>query len=308
MVTIPKIQTAPVKKQSVNFDWEDLRVLVALAKAGNLSATAREMGTTHATVRRRVLNLEADLGLPLFIRDSGRFVLTSEGERILQLAQPMSAGAEAVQRAIASFEAKLVGPVRLTASEAIASFLLMPALGEFRAKYPDIDLMVFISQTNLNLARSDADIALRLGPPEPDTGLIGQRIFDLDYHLYCSRSYLKGRKPTDYEYIGYPQDLVDLREYKILDKAIGAGPVKLKTNHLGARIAAARFGLGIALLPNLLADPWDELVRVSRGKALMKRDAYLIVHESMREVPRIRACIEALTDILSLPSKSSRLK
>jgi DNA-binding transcriptional LysR family regulator len=289
----------PDKKRTRQVDWEDLRVLIELSRLGTLSATAREMGVTHATVGRRLAALETDLAQPLFVRDGGKYALTEAGKRILDLAKPMSESADAVMRAVSSLDERLTGPVRITATEAIASFLVMPALGEIRRKYPDLDLLLNITQLNLNLARSDADIAVRLARPESGSGLIGVKASDLDYNLYASKSYIEGRRPMTWDYLGYPDDMKDWPEAKALDGAmLGGGRVVLKLNHLGNRMVAARLGMGVGLIPDQMAASWPDLARVSNGGPVLKREVYLLVHEDMREVPRIKACLELLSQTI----------
>jgi DNA-binding transcriptional LysR family regulator len=274
-------------------------VLIELARHGSLSATARALGVTHATVSRRILSLQRDLAQPLFVREQGRYVLTEAGKRILELAVPMADSAEAVLRAASGLEARLTGPVRITATEAVGAYIVVPALRAVRTRYPDLDLILNISQLNLSLARADADIAVRLGPPEIDAGLIGIKIAELAYHFYGARSYVDGRKPELFEYIGYQDEFADWPEYKAFDERARGGRTALKINHLSNRIAAARLGLGLALLPSIMAETWPDLARASAGAPAMRREVHLIVHRDLQDVPRIKACLEVLTEAIS---------
>ena len=163
------------QNRSVRLDWEDVRVLVELARQGSLSATARALGVTHVTISRRITNLETDLAQPLFFRESGRYVLTEAGKRVLVLASPMAQCAEAIIRAVSGSETKLVGPVRVTATEAVGIYIVLPGIKVIRDRYPDLELDLRISQLNLSLARSDADVAVRLAMPPENSGLIGEK-------------------------------------------------------------------------------------------------------------------------------------
>lgn len=287
------------QKRSPKVDWEDLRVLVELARHGSLSATARALGVTHVTVSRRLANLEADLAQPLFMRDSGRYVLTEAGKRILELAGPMSECADAIIRTATGLQAKLAGPVRMTATEAVGVHIVMPAIREIRNRFPDIDLDLRITNVNMNLARNDADVAVRLSKPEPDAGVVGFKVAELAYHLYGARSYVDGRKPELFEYIGYPPEFANWPEPRALDELARGARQALSINHLSNRIVATRLGLGLALLPSVMAEEWSELVRVSRGSPVMRRDIYVLVHEDLKDVPRIKACFEVLVETIS---------
>lgn len=287
------------QKRSTRLDWEDVRVLVEMARQGTLSATARVLGVTHATVGRRIANLESDLEQVLFIRETGRYVLTEAGKRILELAGPMSDGANAIMRAVSGLQGELTGPVRITATEAVGVYIVMPALKVIRERYPNLDLNLRITQQNLSLARNDADIAIRLAKPEPGAGIQSIRIAELAYHLYGARGYIDGRKPELYEYIGYSEEFAQWSESKTLDQLARGGRTAVRINHLGNRIEAARLGLGLALIPRAMAEPWPELVRVSKGAPVMRREIYLLVHDDLRDVPRVKACIDVLTEVIA---------
>jgi DNA-binding transcriptional LysR family regulator len=285
-------------KCSARVDWEDLRVLVELARQGSLSATARALGVTHVTVSRRIANLECDLDQPLFTRESGRYVLTAAGKRILDLAIPMAEKAEAILRTASSLQDTLSGPVRVTATEAVGIYIVMPGLRDIRLRYPDIDLDVRISQVNLNLARSDTDIAVRLARPEPDKGIASVQVAELAYQVYGSRSYVHGHKPDQFEYIGYSLEYSDWPEAQALDRFASGARTAVRIDHLSNRIEATRLGLGLALIPGVMARSWPDLVRVSRGPAILRRQVYVLVHEDLKDVPRFKACVETLVETI----------
>ncbi|MEZ5818551.1 MAG: LysR family transcriptional regulator [Hyphomicrobiaceae bacterium] len=294
-----------IRNRSIRLDWEDLRVLVELARRGSLSATARTLGVTHVTVSRRIANLEADLDQPLFSRESGRYVLTEAGKRVLELASPMADQADAIIRAASVFQETISGPVRITSTEAVGVYFVLPALKVIRSRYPDLDLDLRISQQNLSLARSDAEIAVRLACPAPDSSLVGAKVADLSYHVYGARSYVDRRKPELFEYIGYAPEFANWPEAQALDPIARGGRTAVRINHLSNRIEAARLGLGLALLPSVMAEPWPELVRVSRGPAIMTREIWVLVHQDLKDVPRIKVCFDILVETIRQPHTTS---
>lgn len=273
-------------------------MLVELARRGSLSATARAMGVTHVTVSRRIANLESDLGQPLFSRESGRYVLTEAGKRVLELASPMAEQADAIVRAASGFHESIAGLVRITTTEAVGSYLLMPGLKAIRTLYPDVDLDLRITPQNLSLARSDAEIAIRLAAPAPESGLLGVKVADLHYHLYGSRAYVDRRKPELLEYIGYAPEFANWPEAQALDGVAKSGRTAVRINHLGNRIEAARLGLGLALIPSAMAQSWPELIRVSRGAPLVTREVWVLVHQDLKDVPRIKVCVDLMVSAM----------
>jgi len=286
------------QNRSARVDWEDLRVLLELARLGSLSATARALGVTHVTISRRIANLERDLDQALFVREAGRYVLTEAGRRITELAGPMAASSEAVLRAASELQSRLTGPVRVTATEAVGIHIVMPGLRELRRRHPDLEIDLQITQQNLSLSRNAVDVAVRLARPDGDTGLVGVKAAELIYHLYAARSYVEGRKPEQLEYIGYSQEFSGWIEAQTLERIAGGGRLSMRINHLGNRIEAARLGLGAALIPEVMAELVPELVRIGRGEPIMRRDVFVLMHEDLKEVPRVKACFEALVETI----------
>lgn len=284
------------QKSSARLDWEDARVLVELARHGSLSSAARALGVTHVTVSRRIANLEADLRQTLFTREGGRFVVTEAGRRVLAHAGAMASAADAIVRTANATGNTLTGPVRVTATEAVGVHIMMPALRVVRETYPDLDIEVCISQLNLNLSRSETDIAVRLAEPPDDPSLYAERVATLEYGLFGARSYVNQRNPELYEFIGYPRELSHWPEATTLAHLAGGARIAMRTNHLSNRIEAARLGLGIALMPVIMAQPWPELVNVSRGPPPMIRNVTVLTHADMREVPRIRAAMDIMIE------------
>ncbi|MBS0243031.1 MAG: LysR family transcriptional regulator [Proteobacteria bacterium] len=273
-------------------------MLIELANQGSLSGAARALGVTHVTVSRRIANLEADLGQPMFTREGGRYVLTEQGKRILEIAAPMSSSADAIMRAASGLQANFARPVRITATEAVGLHLVLPGLKIIRTRHPEFEVTFLVSQANLSLAKHDADVAVRLAKPEPGSGIIGSCVARLDYYIYASADYVASREPVDYEYIGYTQEFAGWREAVVLGDIAGNHRCAMRVNHLSNRIEAVRLGIGAALLPDLLADNTPGLVRVSQGRPAMHREVYVLMHEDLQNVPRVRACSEVLIECI----------
>lgn len=274
-------------------DWTDLQFLVELARHGNLSAAARALGVTHATVSRRLGSMERKTGQPLFVRKYGRWITTPLGEQIVALATQMEAPALRIKRAMAGLLPEIAGPVRITATEMVATELVAPALAGIRTRYPGLDVDLIVTGQNLSLARRDADIALRLGAPT-QRELVRRRLGRLAYYHYAARRYLAGRKSDDWDYIGYCNVSPELPEVQEFERAHGSARIVLRTNLIGARRAAVQNGIGIGLLPKLIVRDEMDLVCLDAKPAVL-RELWLIVHRDMRTVPRIRRCMDELT-------------
>jgi DNA-binding transcriptional LysR family regulator len=145
-------------------DWADVRVFVALARYGSLSATARVLGVNHATVARRLAGLEQALGTKLFERRPTGYALTAAGRRALGPASAMDDAAGTLGRVRS--ESSLTGLIRITATPSLAEIFLTPRLMALHKLYPALDFEVIAERGRVSLPRHQSDIALRLGRPE----------------------------------------------------------------------------------------------------------------------------------------------
>ena len=190
------------KKRTARLDWEDVRYFVELARNGTLSATARKLRVNHATVARRIANLETLLGRPLFDRRIKGYVLTAEGKAVFGEASVMDEAALSVLRRLDA-GTELSGSVRLAVGRVLAERFLIDRLRAFHERYPAIDLEIIGGSRVVSLAKREADVALRYGSPK-DSELVARRVARITFGLYTSPAYrdkLKaGEAPT---FIGF---------------------------------------------------------------------------------------------------------
>jgi DNA-binding transcriptional LysR family regulator len=279
-----------VRKRTREVDWTDLRFLSELVRQGSLSATARALGVTHATVARHITALETGVGRPLFVRQAGRYVPTAIGAQIAALAAEMEEPALRITRAMAGLPMAIAGPLRITATDMVASEMIAPILPALIKAHPALELELFASAENLSLARRDADIAIRLGRPTMGD-LFTRKLADLAYFAYASKTYLRENKQTEHKYIGYCNPQPDLPEIAAMARLSRNDQIILRTNQIHARRAAVAGGLGVGLLPKFMADGVKGVVALDRSPVLV-RELWLIVHRDLKDVPRIRECID----------------
>lgn len=275
-----------VQKGAGPLDWEDLRVFVALAREGSLSAAARALKVSHATVGRRIAALEETLGHALFERSAEGYTLTTEGTAVLELAADMDARALAILRR-AGREAGLTGTVRLTATEALAERFLVPRLAGFHRRHPGIDLVVLSDPRSLSLARREADVAIRLARPRAGE-LFTRRLTALAFGVYAA----PGGDTS--AWVGYDDSFAHLPEAQWLTRHAAGARVVLRANGLSAQLAAVRAGFGKALLPRWFAEEEGGLVALPPPAPPPVREAWLVVHRDLKNVPRVRALIDAV--------------
>lgn len=286
----------PDEKRTDSLDWEDLRYFVALARRGTLSATARALRVNHATVARRVGNLEALLGRALFDRRADGYALTALGKAVLDEAGAMDQAALSVLRRLDA-GAALNGLVRVTAGRALAEGFLIDRLGKLHERYPQIDLELIGEARVISLARREADIALRFGSPK-DSDLVARRVARIAFGLYAAPAYREkfeaGAAPA---FVGYDQDSDFIAEAAWLARQFAGARFSFRTNTTAAQAAAARAGYGVALLPRYVAAGDPRLVRVLLEKRPLERDVWLLIRRDLAKVPRVRAVADYLVEV-----------
>jgi DNA-binding transcriptional LysR family regulator len=150
---------------SLDISWEDLRLFLGVAEAGSLSAAARVLRVGQPTVSRRLAELEDTLGYALFRRHAGGARLTAAGERLLAPARKMAEWAGEAARTAAQGQTAPEGVVRVAAPPGVGFDFVAPFAAWLRGKHPRIRLEVLTGVHHLDLARGDADLALRTRAP-----------------------------------------------------------------------------------------------------------------------------------------------
>jgi len=276
-------------------DWENLRHFVVLAREGTLSGAARQLGVDHATVARRVAALEAETGLKLVDRRARSYQLTGDGKRIAATAGPMEEAAFAVGRAVQAAKPGLRGEVSISSPPSLANALIAPQLFRLRKQHPGIRIKLIGEKRAASLNRREADVALRLSRPQ-EGGLIARKIGSFGFGLYGSPDYLKDTPRHAFVFIGYDDGMDDAPQQQWLKRMAATSEIVLRTNDLENQAAAARTGVGLAVLPHFLGDPDKGLQRFDVTPAPQSREVWLLVHRDLRAAPLVRAVMEFLTD------------
>lgn len=281
------------------FDWNDLRFLLAVASEGSTIAAARILGVNQSTVQRRLVALETRLGQRLVERRPSGYQLTEFGAAILPQAQDV---ALAIDRFAQSVQEQGRAPgrvVRVTCPEPVAFRLTRSGLiDKFHATHPGLTIEFVLNDRYVDLAKGEADVALRSGDTE-DNVLVGRKIADSLWALYASRAYVdQFGAPASVEalathpLIGFDASLSKHRIATWLkDVAPGAKYAARNTSVLGL-IYAAKAGVGVAPLPMSLGDAEPDLVRVLGPIAELTRAWRILTHPDQRHSPPVAALFD----------------
>jgi DNA-binding transcriptional LysR family regulator len=275
-------------------DWDDLRLFLAVARAGSLSGAARTLGVTHSTVFRRIGAFEARLGVRLFDRMPGGYALTAAGEEMRNSVLRIEEQIAALALKVTGQDQRPSGMIRITTTDLLAVGLLPRHIAVFRAEWPGIEIEVVVADTMLDLTRREADVALRIGNPVQET-LVGRRVGRLAFAVYAA-SGPSAREPGDSDWIGYGS------AHGPLSRSLARWWPQMRqvfrTNSIIAAHAAARAGMGLAALPCVLADCDPELVRAASLPEDFMLDLWLLTHEDLRHTARVRIFLDFMAAAL----------
>jgi DNA-binding transcriptional LysR family regulator len=299
------MQNAAMMDATDRWNWDDLRLFLPVARSGRLTEAASLLKLSISTVARRLTQLEADLGLTLFLRSQSGYALTEDGRRLLAKAESVETAMFGVNRLADAVATK--GRVRIALPEGFALQIILPRLAGFRVAHPAISLDLVTGPFSLDLMRRESDIALRLVKPT-DNDLFSRKLGVMAHAVYAAKG-LGGKGRAKLPKLGW---LPEMRRLPIAEATaawIAAGQpetvpaghdeVELCLNALGTILAAAKEGLGRALLPCFMGEAEPGLRRVDGPDGFFTQDIYLILHRDLRHNPRIRAAADFLADCLT---------
>ncbi|MGB0922007.1 MAG: LysR substrate-binding domain-containing protein [Alphaproteobacteria bacterium] len=286
-------------------NWDDLRLFLAVARAGRLGDAAAILNLDEATLSRRVRRLEKALSTTLFERTRKGHALTQKGEALMAEAERMEEATNAATRKIGGAERGAAGTVRLSVAEGFGSRLVAPNMARFQRAFPQLELELVAGAGFLSPSRREADIAVGLS--RPTTGRITVRkLADYELGLYGAESWLNAVGPlhgraslNQLPLIGYVDDLLYAPELRYVAEALPGLKPTLRSTSINAQYEMARAGAGLAILPKFMVQAGDGLKRVLSDDVAVARSFWLSVHEDIKDLPRIRAVIDFLGGLVT---------
>ncbi len=288
-------------------DWDDLRTVLAIARAGSLSGAARALRLAQPTVGRRLERFEKSLGARLFERRAQGLIATAAGERLRLHAERMEHEAIAAERALSGRDAGVRGSVRITASEWVAARVIAPLLAPLLERNRELIVELVADPRHLNLGRGEADLALRPSKFE-GKDVYARAVAELGFGLYASPDYLSRRGAPDaesfasggagHELITMADDVGDACRAWITAHC-GRARVVARCNGREAMAQLASSGAGLACLPRVVGDGASGLRLLRTPTPIPSRQLWLGAHRAARSLPRVRAVSRYLAEELA---------
>lgn len=281
-------------------DWSDVKIFLAVARAGSLGGAARLTGQSQPTMGRRLRVLEREVGQALFQRGKDGFVLTDEGASVLAHSERMEEEALAFERRLAGQAQQLEGLLRVSSSDWFGVHILTPVFAEFVQQHPLVNIELITDARLFSLARREADLVFRIQPFD-EADVVQRKAVHVAYRVYRAKG---TAHPVRSDGQGVPlitldSAFQDFPDAAWLRKKLPKARVAFGSNSREAQARMCAAGVGLAVLPAPLGDACAALEAVDLGGLPPGRDVWVGFHRDLRRLGRLRALVDATVERLS---------
>jgi DNA-binding transcriptional LysR family regulator len=288
------------------FDWDDLKHFLAVARHGSTTAAGRAMKVDQSTVQRRLTELERRIGQPLVERRATGYRLTAYGQELLPHAERVEQQMLALQRFVQSSARELNGVIRLTCPEPIVLRISQSSLLQhLHIRHPGLHVEFVMSDHYVDLAKGEADVALRSGDTV-DNQLVGRKIADSLWAVYGGQAYLaehgRPKNETDlaqHVWVGFDETMAKHRATLWLRQVAPRAKLVATSGSVLGTVHFAKANLGLATLPTALGDAEPDLVRVLGPVKELTRSWRMLTTRQLRRTPRVSAFFEFMVQELA---------
>jgi DNA-binding transcriptional LysR family regulator len=274
-------------------DWDDVRYFLAAAQGGSVRTAAKRLGVNHATVLRRIAQLEDRLGAQMFEKLPSGYRLTAAGEEVLEFADQMQASSHQLETRVFGRDQSVHGLLRVTLPAPLAAHLLMPDFADFVRLHPGIEMEILSSGELANLTNREADVAIRVvydreALPLNLHGLKGPELY--------GGFYISGDRLAEWQAGGPDPRWIAISGHGVPDWAregeLRTTGTPFRTMDFEAQIAAVRQGIGITTLPSFVGDTDPLLERVPGTNLHLYGPIWVLTQGETRKTKRVRLLTE----------------
>lgn len=281
-------------------EWSDLRIFLAIARAGTLGAAARSSGQSQPTMGRRLRALETAVGHTLFQRTGDGFVLTDEGSALLAHAERIEEEVLTAQRQLDGHDRQLGGTLRISSSDWFGIHLLAPVFAEFAKLQPRVVIELLTDHRLFSLPRREADLAFRITPFR-EAEVISRRLMHIEYGVYLKSGI---KPPRAGDGAGTPLITMDtafggVPDAVWLQRVLPNAHVVSRSNNRDVQAGMCGLGAGVAVLPRPLGDSIAGVKRIDLGEQPPGRNTYVGYHRDLKRQARLRALLDLVIERLA---------
>jgi DNA-binding transcriptional LysR family regulator len=248
------------------FAWDDIAVFLALHRERTTGRAAAALGCSQPTVVRRIAALEQALGLSLFDRNPTGLVPTAAAEQLLPLAEKIELAVCEFTSEVGALAGTGLDIIRLTFLDHFER-LLIPVLKQFRDRWPGMRTELLASDRIYDLARGEADIAIRGRDRPTSDELVVHELPPTGWTIYAAALSGTEERPSSREEVAhFPLAVIEgapneLPIFQWLESLAVEGPAPLRCSNLRALQSALASGAAISALPCTIGDRDPDLVR-----------------------------------------------
>lgn len=282
-------------QSAIEWDWNELHVVLSVAKSGSLSGAARELGTSHPTVFRRIRLLEQRLGAELFEKSPTGYVPTALGDAVINAAEKMGNEVDSLALQLSSVKSQPHGVLRLTCPNTVYSYVLVPLLARYRSRFPNVSVEVIVTNDFVNLQNQDIDVAFR-SSRRTAQNLYGVKLSDLLLGVHAHRDHPAVSQdpvlPGEHDWIGFDESMTltslssFMREFDLESKVV------FRVNSLIGACDAVRQNIGLAMLPIYVGKTVKEIVPVHADGCTIRSELWMVSTRIQQRKPLVRAFFE----------------
>ena len=290
-------------------DWNNLRSFLELARHGKLTLTGKRLNIEPTTVGRHINKLEKDLDVQLFNRSPKGYTLNDEGYKLLVYAESIETKINSIYQSISGTDTELSGAVRMAVPEGLGVGVISKHIKTFKDKHPSIDLELVADTRSRSLSKREADIAITLARPTSGR-LVAWKLSDYRLALYASHEYLQNNSKINstkdinkHPFVSYIDDLIEFPQLKYMQDIFQDVSIIFRSSSLQAQHQAVKDGVGLALLHGFVAASDQKLQVILPKEVSVTREYWMVVHEDMSQLARVRAVSTFFTDIIKKEQK-----
>jgi DNA-binding transcriptional LysR family regulator len=288
-----------------DLNWNDVRVFLAVANAGQIGRAAQSLRLDPTTLGRRIKRLEQRLEATLFERTREGQLLTEAGESLLSKAEGMAELARMIDEDAATHSG-LSGTLRLSVSEGFGSQFLTPYLKDFSTSHPALTIELVANSGFLSPSKREADIAVMLSRPKAGP-VLSRKLSDYRLKLYASKAYIAqhgmpetpAELATGHTLVSYVPDLLYAPELNYLDDFHTGLDAQIRSSSINAQHRLIVGGAGVGVLPCFIAEESGHLEVVCQRSAI-QRSFWIVTHRDTQNLARVKAGKEWLLQCVLL--------
>lgn len=282
--------------------WDDQRYFLAVFEEGSFSGAARKLQVAQPTVRVRIQALEEELGVVLFTRSINGLAATDQARALIDAAKAMARASDLFMRKASAPPGEIAGVVRISVPEMVGIEVMPQMLASLRKAHPKIIIELSLNNSMADLLNQEVDIAVRMTDPKQDA-LVAKSVGVIPVALFANADYLarKGepKKHDDllkHDFIGSDRSVQDAKFAALIHPKLTKASIVVRTDSHPAQLALARAGVGIAATHRAIGTADKRLRAVLPSLDVFKMPTWIVTHEDLRDVPKIRAVFDHLTN------------